>query len=63
MRPMACGDLRSRSTLIVAAVVLCGGDKSGGSQRHFYQGLIAKADLRFDAHLERLKAKSQGRNS
>jgi len=40
------------------AVVLCGGDKSGGNQRRFYQRLIAKADSRFDAHLASLKAKT-----
>lgn len=32
-------------------IVLCGGDKSGGSERRFYRQLIAKADERFDAHL------------
>jgi hypothetical protein len=41
------------------AIVLCGGDKSGGSERRFYQRLIAKADARFDRHLVRL-AKSRG---
>jgi hypothetical protein len=39
------------------AVVLCSGDKSGGSERAFYKTLIRKADERFDAHLARLKAK------
>jgi hypothetical protein len=39
------------------AIVLVAGDKSGeGSERRFYRSLIAKADGRFDAHLERLKA-------
>jgi len=33
------------------AMVLCGGDKSGGSERRFYKQLVAKADARFDAHL------------
>lgn len=33
------------------AIVLCGGDKSGGSEQRFYRQLIAKADKRFDAHL------------
>jgi hypothetical protein len=33
------------------AVILCGGDKSGGSEKRFYRQLIAKADERFDAHL------------
>jgi len=36
------------------AIVLVAGDKSGGSERRFYNELIRKADLRFDAHLERL---------
>jgi hypothetical protein len=39
------------------AIVLVAGDKSGeGNGRRFYRSLIAKADKRFDAHLERLKA-------
>ena len=38
------------------AIVLVAGDKSGGSQKRFYKGLIGKADARFDAHLARLKA-------
>ena len=33
------------------AIVLCGGDKSGGSEKRFYRRLIEKADDRFDAHL------------
>ncbi len=37
------------------AMVLCGGDKSGGSQKRFYRQLIDKADARFDAHLAALK--------
>ena len=52
------------------AVVLCGGDKSGGSQRRFYRQLIDKADTRFDSHLAALKAepvkgqpKKKGRRS
>jgi hypothetical protein len=40
-----------------SALLLVGGDKSGGSQRRFYKQLIAKADERFDAHLARLKRK------
>ena len=32
-------------------IVLCGGDKSGGSEKRFYRQLIAKADKRVDAHL------------
>ena len=33
------------------AILLCGGDKSGGSERRFYRQLIARADERMDAHL------------
>ncbi len=42
------------------AIVLCGSNKSGGSERRFYQQLIAKADARFDEHLARIKQKIQG---
>ena len=38
------------------AILLVGGDKSGGSEDKFYKKLIAKADKRFDDHLARLKA-------
>ncbi len=37
------------------AILLVEGDKSGGSEKRFYRGLIRKADDRFDAHLARLK--------
>lgn len=37
------------------AILLIGGDKSGGSEKRFYRELIRKADDRFDAHLTRLK--------
>ncbi|WP_031432013.1 type II toxin-antitoxin system RelE/ParE family toxin [Methylomicrobium agile] len=40
------------------AIMLVGGDKSGGSEKRFYRQLIQKADARFDdhiAHLEREK--------
>ena len=40
------------------AIVLCGGDKSGGSEKRFYRQLIEKADKRFDSHLERIKQKA-----
>ena len=33
------------------AIVLCGGDKTGGSQRRFYRQLIKKADSRYASHL------------
>ena len=38
-----------------AAILLCGGDKSAGSEQRFYRQLIAKADKRFDAHIADLK--------
>lgn len=38
------------------AILLVAGDKSGGSQKRFYKQLIAAADRRFSAHLEKLKA-------
>lgn len=34
-------------------IMLCGGDKSGGSDKTFYRELIRKADERFAAHLAR----------
>jgi len=44
------------------AIVLRGGDKSGGSERRFYRQLIKKADARFDAHVARIrKEKSRER--
>src|SRR5438270_2657660 len=33
------------------AIFLCGRDKSGGSEKRFYKGLIGKADARFSAHI------------
>lgn len=36
------------------AVLLVAGDKSGGSEKRFYQRLIEKADARFDRHLQSL---------
>src|SRR5437660_11137522 len=38
-------------------IILCGGDKSGGSEKRFYGQLIDKADARFDAHVERIRRK------
>jgi hypothetical protein len=38
------------------AILLVAGDKAGVGQKRFYKQLIAKADQRFSAHLERLKA-------
>jgi hypothetical protein len=37
------------------AVLLVAGDKTGGSEKKFYQRLIAKADARYIRHLERLR--------
>ena len=37
------------------AILLVGGDKSGGSEKRFYRQLIARADERFDRHLARRK--------
>jgi hypothetical protein len=37
------------------AILLVGGDKSGGSERRFYRQLLKKADKRFGDHLARLK--------
>jgi hypothetical protein len=41
------------------AIVLIGGDKSGGSETRFYKQLIRAADERFDRHL---KALEEGKN-
>ena len=45
------------------AIILCGGDKSGGSQKRFYRQLIDKADARLDAHLAALQAGGPSRGS
>jgi hypothetical protein len=37
------------------AILLIAGDKSGVGGKRFYRELIRKADVRFDAHLARLK--------
>jgi hypothetical protein len=37
------------------AIILCGGDKSGGSESRFYKRMIAKADARFDAYCKAIK--------
>ena len=39
-----------------AGILLVAGDKSGVSGRRFYKTLIAKADKRYQAHLDRLAA-------
>jgi len=41
------------------AILLVAGDKSGGSEKRFYRELVRKADLRFDAHLQRLKKEQE----
>jgi hypothetical protein len=43
------------------AILLVAGDKSDASQKRFYRQLIAKADRRFSAHLERLKPARKGK--
>ena len=37
------------------AILLVCGNKSGGSEKRFYRGLIRNADKRFDDHLARTK--------
>ncbi len=37
------------------AILLVAGDKSGAGEKRFYRELIRKADLRFGAHLGRIK--------
>ena len=41
------------------AIILSGGDKSGGSEKRFYRQLIDKADERFGAHLATIKKQKQ----
>ena len=43
------------------AIILCGGDKSGISEKRFYRQLIAKADTRFETHLRQFKDKKKGK--
>ena len=43
------------------AVILCGGDKSGGRGKRFYVQLVARADARFDAHLASMKKQKEHR--
>jgi Uncharacterized protein conserved in bacteria len=45
------------------AVLLVGGDKSGGSEKRFYKRLIATADRRFDDHLGRIAATKPSKRS
>src|SRR4051812_21723208 len=37
------------------AILLVGGDKSGGSEKRFYRELVRKADERFDVHVAKLR--------
>lgn len=39
------------------AILLTAGDKSGVNEKRFYKQLIAKADERFDRHLEKQERK------
>jgi hypothetical protein len=41
------------------AILLVAGDKSGGGEKRFYKELIRKADIRFDAHLDRVMKKKE----
>jgi len=41
------------------AIILVGGDKSGVNEKRFYKQLLAKADRRFQDHLDQLKGGSQ----
>ena len=42
-------------------IVLCGGDKSGGSEKKFYRELIRKADDRFDRHVAKINKERKKR--
>ncbi len=41
------------------AILLVGGNKVGVNQKRFYKQLIAKADKRFENHLNQLKEKGE----
>ena len=44
------------------AIILCGGDKSGVSEKRFYRQMIDRADARFDSHVATFrKQKEKGR--
>ncbi len=43
------------------AILLALGDKSGGGERRFYKTLIARADKRYQAHLNRLANRTKGK--
>lgn len=44
------------------AIILCGGDKSGVSQRRFYRGLISRADARWASHAAKARQVQRIRN-
>jgi hypothetical protein len=41
------------------AILLVAGNKAGVGEKRFYRELIRKADVRFDAHLQRLERKGK----
>lgn len=41
------------------AIVLCGGDKSGVSEKRFYRRMIEKADARFDSYLATIRSEKE----
>lgn len=43
------------------AILLVAGDKSGGSEKRFYKTLIARADKRYQGHLDRIAAAKKGK--
>jgi hypothetical protein len=43
------------------AIILCGGDKSGISEKRFYRQLIDKADARFESHVGKFKDRKKGK--
>ena len=43
------------------AIVLCGGDKSGGSEKKFYRVLIARADQRFNSHIRPIEEEKRAK--
>ncbi|GEP02874.1 type II toxin-antitoxin system RelE/ParE family toxin [Methylobacterium oxalidis] len=42
------------------AILLIAGDKAGTGEKRFYKTLIAKADARYRAHLDRLAGRMKG---
>jgi hypothetical protein len=60
---MACGVWRVAFAFDPAreGILLVAGDKGGVAQNRFNKSLIAKADLRFDRHLETLQTNEKGK--